>query len=93
MSRSAMQKPDAIMDVDPSAVIKDMQAHKVTELIHGHTHRPGIHEFQVNNTSYKRIVLGGWYDEAQVLVCENAERKLIPVSDYLRDYNKPERFV
>ncbi len=33
-------------------------------LIHGHTHRPGIHEHQVNGQTIKRYVLQDWYGES-----------------------------
>jgi UDP-2,3-diacylglucosamine hydrolase len=36
-------------------------------LVHGHTHRPAIHELTVDATTATRIVLGAWYDEGSVL--------------------------
>ena len=39
-------------------VEKVMNKYNVTQLIHGHTHRPAEHEFTVNNENYKRYVLG-----------------------------------
>ena len=36
-------------------------------LIHGHTHRPGIHEFRLDGTDAKRIVLGDWYHSGSYL--------------------------
>jgi UDP-2,3-diacylglucosamine hydrolase len=37
-------------------------------LIHGHTHRPAIHQFfNIDNTSSQRIVLGDWYSQGSVL--------------------------
>jgi UDP-2,3-diacylglucosamine hydrolase len=86
MNRSVMQKPENIMDVDQSAVVSVMQQYKALELIHGHTHRPAIHDFNVAGSSFKRIVLGDWYDEAEILVCKNGLRQLKPVAEYLQDY-------
>lgn len=53
-----------IMDVNPAAVRQVMKQHKVHLLLHGHTHRPAIHqlELQQNLPTY-RIVLGDWHSE------------------------------
>lgn len=65
------QKSAEIMDVNQSAVNAVMRRNKVTTLIHGHTHRPGIHK----NQNYTRIVLGDWYTHGNVLcVTENDMR-------------------
>lgn len=53
-------KAEFIMDVTPEEVVREMQAHRVQRLIHGHTHRPASHELEVNGTSAVRIVLGDW---------------------------------
>jgi len=50
------------MDVTPEAVVKEMQHHGVTRLIHGHTHRPAEHALTVNGIAAKRIVLGDWHE-------------------------------
>ncbi len=34
----------AIMDVNQNAVVSAMEKHQVQWLIHGHTHRPAVHE-------------------------------------------------
>jgi UDP-2,3-diacylglucosamine hydrolase len=39
----------------------------VKQLIHGHTHRPAIHEFELDGEPAKRIVLGDWYDQVSSL--------------------------
>lgn len=57
-----------IMDVTPQEVVKVMQHYQVNQLIHGHTHRPAIHELTVNDAPAKRIVLGDWYDQGSVLL-------------------------
>lgn len=49
-----------IMDVTPSEVTTIMAAHDTDLLIHGHTHRPDIHEISVNGTRAHRVVLGDW---------------------------------
>lgn len=58
-----------IMDVTPEEVVHAMAAHGVDLMIHGHTHRPKVHELVVDGTPGQRMVLGdwdklGWYIEA-----------------------------
>ena len=83
IKKSAAGKPPEIIDVDPATVEATMARHKATELIHGHTHKPGIHHFNLNGQSVRRIVLGDWYEEDSVLVCRNGERKLVRVQEYI----------
>ena len=40
-------------------MMKQFQAHT---MIHGHTHKPAIHSFKINNIEVKRMVLGAWHD-------------------------------
>lgn len=54
------QKADAIMDVTPAEVEAAMRVHDVTTLIHGHTHRPAVHDFDLDGQPARRIVLGDW---------------------------------
>lgn len=60
-------KTSAIMDVNADAVAVAMREHGVTHLIHGHTHRPAVHEFELDGRPAQRIVLGDWYDQGSVL--------------------------
>jgi UDP-2,3-diacylglucosamine hydrolase len=39
----------------------------VTTLVHGHTHRPAVHELDLDGTPATRIVLGDWYEQGTVL--------------------------
>ncbi len=64
---SAMQKPESIMDVNQDAVANAMRQHKVDLLIHGHTHRPQVHELTIDGKTATRIVLGDWYEQGSVL--------------------------
>ena len=75
ISATQGKHPD-IMDVNQNTVEHTMLAHNVHCLIHGHTHRPAIHDFTINNTAYKRIVLGDWYEQGSVLKCTPDEMKL-----------------
>jgi len=53
---SNANKPGNIMDVNRSATDAQMAASSAHALIHGHTHRPGVH----HEKSYTRIVTGAW---------------------------------
>lgn len=76
-SRSAMAgKSAAIMDVDPQAVAGALRAHGVTQMIHGHTHRPALHELDLDGQPAWRIVLGDWYTQGSVLVVGRDELRL-----------------
>lgn len=65
------KKNMSIMDVNQEAVEAIMSDKNITQLIHGHTHRPAIHNFSMNNKTMKRIVLGDWYEQGSVLMCDN----------------------
>jgi UDP-2,3-diacylglucosamine hydrolase len=70
--------PMAIMDVTPRSLEKMMRLHQVQQLIHGHTHRPGIHSLMLDEQSATRIVLGDWDRSGSVLVYqENGEYELV----------------
>ena len=62
-------KAESIMDVNADAVDRIMTEHHVQRLIHGHTHRPAIHDLEVAGHPAQRIVLGDWYEQGSVLVC------------------------
>lgn len=54
-------KAEDIMDVTQAEVLSVMQEHKVSSLIHGHTHRPDVHRFPLKNgITGERTVLGDW---------------------------------
>lgn len=55
-------KADDITDVTQAAVEERMRANDVQQLIHGHTHRPKQHEFNLSESSATRHVLGDWSD-------------------------------
>lgn len=61
------EKQQEIMDVTTTEVIKHLRENKLRVMIHGHTHRPAIHEFEVDGKLCKRVVLGAWYDEISYL--------------------------
>ncbi|OZB33589.1 MAG: UDP-2,3-diacylglucosamine diphosphatase [Pseudomonas sp. 34-62-33] len=53
-------KANEIVDVTPEEVVRVMAEYGVRTLIHGHTHRPAVHELIVNGQAARRIVLGDW---------------------------------
>jgi UDP-2,3-diacylglucosamine hydrolase len=57
----------AITDVNADSVALALRAAATTTLLHGHTHRPGIHPLQVDGRPCTRIVLGDWYAHGSVL--------------------------
>lgn len=61
-----------IMDVNQGSVEEAMSKENISQLIHGHTHRPAIHDFVLNKNNMKRIVLGDWFEQGSVLVCNEA---------------------
>lgn len=50
-----------IQDVNQTEVERIMGKFDANLLIHGHTHRPAIHEFTLNNIPAQRIVLNAWH--------------------------------
>jgi UDP-2,3-diacylglucosamine hydrolase len=65
-----------IMDADQGAVGAAMRACKVRVLIHGHTHRPAVHEFTLDGVPARRIVLGAWHEHGSCLRWEAGEFSL-----------------
>jgi UDP-2,3-diacylglucosamine hydrolase len=56
-----------LMDVNDAAVAAVFRAAGVDTLVHGHTHRPGVHQLEVDGTARTRIVTGDWYTQGSVL--------------------------
>lgn len=63
-------KPAEIMDVNANAVAQAFIEHGVSLMIHGHTHRPAIHQLEVNGQPVTRIVLGDWYKKGSYLAVD-----------------------
>lgn len=64
------EKAAEIVDVTPEAVPQLMAAHGIRTLIHGHTHRPAVHQLQIGEQHAQRIVLGDWDRQGWVLVVD-----------------------
>jgi UDP-2,3-diacylglucosamine hydrolase len=58
---------ETITDVSPATVEGTLARYGIQTLIHGHTHRPAVHELDVDGRHCRRIVLGDWYDQGSVL--------------------------
>jgi UDP-2,3-diacylglucosamine hydrolase len=61
------EKSAAIMDVNQDAVEQTMMRYGVHHLIHGHTHRPAQHHFELGGATAERTVLGDWYQQGSAL--------------------------
>ena len=61
------EKPPEIMDVNQQTVEATMNEYGVHVLLHGHTHRPGIHHFELDGAEATRIVLGAWYEQGSLV--------------------------
>ncbi|WP_445945294.1 UDP-2,3-diacylglucosamine diphosphatase [Shewanella sp.] len=57
-------KSTEIMDVEPQAVDALLEQTQSTRMIHGHTHRPAIHQLANNR---QRLVVGDWYEQGSIL--------------------------
>ncbi|MFV3306832.1 UDP-2,3-diacylglucosamine diphosphatase [Pseudomonas sp. NY15181] len=53
-------KASEIVDVTPAEVERIMRDKGVRILIHGHTHRPAVHDLEIDGRAARRIVLGDW---------------------------------
>jgi UDP-2,3-diacylglucosamine hydrolase len=65
--RHTQRTASLIMDADQAAVDAAMRACGVRTVIHGHTHRPAVHEFTLDGEPARRIVLGAWHDRGSAL--------------------------
>jgi len=69
--------PDEIMDVSRQAVLEAFAKHGVQHMIHGHTHRPGVEEYDLQTGIASRTVLGDWYRHGSVLAVNPGKSELI----------------
>jgi UDP-2,3-diacylglucosamine hydrolase len=81
--RHSNKKPAEIMDVTQEAVEATLVQNHVWQMIHGHTHRPAIHDFILQGQPARRIVLGDWYQLDSVLVCDSTRQRLLRVEELL----------
>jgi len=56
-----------IMDVNQDAVVGTFRTRGIDVLLHGHTHRPAVHDVELEDRVVYRIVLGDWYEHGSVV--------------------------
>ncbi len=66
----------AIMDVNQAAVEHALREAGAERMIHGHTHRPAIHDFMLDGKRAQRIVLGDWYEQGSILHVDQSSATL-----------------
>jgi UDP-2,3-diacylglucosamine hydrolase len=67
--QKTQQMASEIMDVNQQTVVQTMTQWQVSQLIHGHTHRPALHTLEISGKPATRMVLGDWYEQGSVLNC------------------------
>jgi UDP-2,3-diacylglucosamine hydrolase len=72
-------KDEYIMDVNQATVERTMRDYGVTLLMHGHTHRPAVHRFDLDGRPAARIVLGAWYHDPSIVRWTDAGFALEPL--------------
>lgn len=60
-SADKQQKTPEIMDVNDGAIRAAFERHAVPRLIHGHTHRPADHRYEIGGRVVQRHVLADWH--------------------------------
>lgn len=68
-----------LMDVNADAVTRAMRATGARRLIHGHTHRPAVHRFEIDGTPVERVVLAPWYEMASCVAIDEAGVREVPL--------------
>ena len=58
---------ETVTDVTPATVEATFARFGIDTMIHGHTHRPAVHELPLGDRQCTRIVLGDWYEQGSVL--------------------------
>ncbi len=65
---------ETITDASPATVAATFARYGIHRMVHGHTHRPAIHQDSHGNI---RIVLGDWYEQGSLLRAENGHWHLL----------------
>ena len=63
----------AQMDVNDGAVEDAFRRAGVDVILHGHTHRPGVHDLVVDGRPRRRIVLSDWYSSGSYVLIDRGE--------------------
>jgi len=76
--RQQSQRTQMLADATMHEIKRVMEQYKASLLIHGHTHRPSIQYFDLNDQKVCRIVLSDWHNSGNVLACyPNGEYRLM----------------
>ena len=65
-----------IMDVNGQAVERALRATRARRMIHGHTHRPAVHDALIEGRPVERIVLGAWHEQGSYLLYRDGRYEL-----------------
>ena len=71
--------PSEIMDVTQEEVMRIMTHHQVQHLIHGHTHRPAVHQFLLNGKPATRTVLAPWHTQGSALIHQGDRQEFFEI--------------
>ncbi len=63
------KKSQDIMDVNQDTVTTVMREKRCLRLIHGHTHRPAVHDFEIDLLAAQRFVLAAWSKHSAEALC------------------------
>ncbi len=83
--KSAENSSGYLKDVYQPTVEKVMMKYDTLRLIHGHTHRQAIHEFELNGKNATRTVLGDWIEGDSILVANEKDFRFVGVEEYLSE--------
>ena len=73
-------KSSIIMDINAQALATLLETFNYPMLfIHGHTHRPAVHQLNLANHHCTRIVLGDWYEQGSCLRLDETGFRNIPI--------------
>ena len=61
-------KAEFIMDVNEDEVKRCFVKSDAEIIIHGHTHRPMVHEVEIGKRKHKRVVLGDWGAKCHIFI-------------------------
>ena len=61
-------KAEFIMDVNEDEVKRCFMKSDAEIIIHGHTHRPMVHEVEIGKRKHKRVVLGDWGAKCHIFI-------------------------
>jgi UDP-2,3-diacylglucosamine hydrolase len=70
------------MDVTPEDVVRVMAEAGVQTLLHGHTHRPQVHDIEVAGKPARRLVLGDWREDSGEAVIGIADQNGLRLEDW-----------